>query len=219
MNRDLKDRLLLPLLIPLGALLVVGAAVVGFSRVLLSVEERTAVGVALVVALGILGTASWVTSRRVGRGRVPAFVGAVVGLALLAGGLALAGSGRGGPGEEAAGTAAPTAATASPGGGASCPAGSLLAVASPGAAVNGFDRTALAAGAGEAVVVCFENRDLGVPHNFAVYREEGGEQLGATPIEVGPVTQVLQLSALSPGSYFFRCDVHPQTMTGTLTVG
>jgi plastocyanin len=34
----------------------------------------------------------------------------------------------------------------------------------------------------------------------------------------GPGTVTYEVDALEPGTYFFRCDVHPTTMTGTFVV-
>lgn len=81
-----------------------------------------------------------------------------------------------------------------------------------------FDKQTITVPAGATVVVNFDNQDS-VPHNFALYTDT----TAATPIFVG---QVISKSKLvykfvapgTPGSYFFRCDVHPFTMTGTFVV-
>ncbi len=77
------------------------------------------------------------------------------------------------------------------------------------------DQLNLAAGS---VTITFQNQDSGVPHNFAIYRDQGyTDKVGATNITVGPDTQQLTVT-LSAGTYYFRCDVHPTQMTGTITV-
>ncbi len=57
-------------------------------------------------------------------------------------------------------------------------------------------------------------------HNFAVYAsdpDEGGELIGETEIESAPFVDTVTLN-LAAGEYFFRCEVHPSNMTGTLIV-
>ena len=103
--------------------------------------------------------------------------------------------------------AAPTAAPAAP--------SSLVLVASN----ILFDKDKLSASAG-AVTVDLDNKDAGVPHNVHVFSgaDATGASLGATALEAGPIKQSLKLD-LAKGQYFFVCDVHPTTMTGTITVG
>lgn len=81
-----------------------------------------------------------------------------------------------------------------------------------------FDKTTLTASAGT-VKIEFDNKDGGVPHNINFYdgKDASAKSLGATAIEVGPTKQELTID-FKPGSYHFQCDVHPTTMTGTLTV-
>lgn len=79
-----------------------------------------------------------------------------------------------------------------------------------------FTTTTLEAKAGTPISITFENKDAGVVHNAAVL--EGTNALGATAFEPGPVTQVLNLPALAPGTYQFLCQAHPTSMTGTLEV-
>ena len=85
---------------------------------------------------------------------------------------------------------------------------------------NRFDVETLAAPAGEEVTIVFDNRDRGIPHNIAVYRTgpPAKDQVAATELEAGPTTQRLRVPALEPGRYFYQCDAHPTTMTGTLMV-
>lgn len=83
-----------------------------------------------------------------------------------------------------------------------------------------FDAETLAAPAGAAFTIVFDNRDRGIPHNVAVYRSgpPAKDRVVATEIEPGPTTQRLAVPALDPGRYFYQCDAHPATMTGTLMV-
>ncbi len=81
-----------------------------------------------------------------------------------------------------------------------------------------FDTSTIAVPAGAEVTVQFTNLDS-VPHNFAVYETSQANE----PIFVGEIinegTTTYTFTAPSqPGTYFFRCDVHPQTMTGDFIV-
>jgi plastocyanin len=81
-----------------------------------------------------------------------------------------------------------------------------------------FDVTELEAPAGP-ITIEFDNRDAGIVHNVAVYPGDDASEdpIGATELEPGPIQQELQLD-LSAGAYFYQCDAHPSTMSGSLTV-
>jgi plastocyanin len=90
-----------------------------------------------------------------------------------------------------------------------------------------FNTSAITVPAGANVVIRFSNQEAagssqvtGIPHNFAVYTSSnattkiftgdiitGGENITYT--FVAPET---------PGTYYFRCDVHPAVMHGTFIV-
>ncbi len=79
-----------------------------------------------------------------------------------------------------------------------------------------FDTAELTIAADTDVTVTADNRDG--THNFAVYTSdpgEGGELIGETEIETAPFVDTVTLN-LAAGQYFFRCEVHPNIMTGTL---
>jgi plastocyanin len=80
-----------------------------------------------------------------------------------------------------------------------------------------FSPSSVTAPAGTPVTITFVNQDAGIAHNINVFAPGGGS-IGATEIASGPATHTLSLGALAPGTYRFRCDVHPQQMTGVLTV-
>jgi plastocyanin len=80
-----------------------------------------------------------------------------------------------------------------------------------------FDASTIEAPAGEEFTVTLNNLES-QPHNFAVYREEGGEKIVAGDIITGPDATVdVTVPALEPGTYFFQCDVHPD-MNGSIVV-
>jgi plastocyanin len=82
-----------------------------------------------------------------------------------------------------------------------------------------FNRGCLAAPANRAFTVGLVNQDSGVPHNFSIYTDATATvALYTGVIFVGPATRRFAVKALRPGTYYFRCDVHPDTMTGVLIV-
>lgn len=83
-----------------------------------------------------------------------------------------------------------------------------------------FDVAELAAPAGVSFTVIFGNRDQGITHNLAVYRSgpPATGEVAKTQITPGPATQRLAVPPLEAGRYFYQCDIHPATMTGTLVV-
>jgi plastocyanin len=96
------------------------------------------------------------------------------------------------------------------------PDGTKLSIASSNAV---FSTDCLAAPAGKAFTIAFDNQDAGVPHNVSIYADESaGQALFTGDLVSGPKKIVYEVPALEPGTYFFRCDVHPTTMTGTFVV-
>jgi plastocyanin len=83
-----------------------------------------------------------------------------------------------------------------------------------------FDKSTLTVPAGSSVTITFTNNDSGVPHNFALYTDaSAGTTIYKGAIVNGPGTTKYTFTAPStPGTYFFRCDVHPTQMTGSFIV-
>jgi len=78
-----------------------------------------------------------------------------------------------------------------------------------------FDRDKLQVPADVAFSLVFENRES-APHNVAIYTDESAsEALFVGEIFAGPGSRIYQLPAIVPGTYLFRCDVHPD-MRGRL---
>ena len=83
-----------------------------------------------------------------------------------------------------------------------------------------FDKSTITVPAGAKVTVNFNNRDSGVPHNFAVYETEDAEKIifrGQIVTGLAKTEYTFDAPAVS-GTYFFRCDIHPTQMTGQLIV-
>jgi len=83
-----------------------------------------------------------------------------------------------------------------------------------------FDKSALSATAGQPVSITFNNKDAGVLHNFSLYADRAYTQpIFQGDLTTGPVITTYTFDAPSTaGAYPFRCDVHPDTMTGQFTV-
>ncbi len=133
-----------------------------------------------------------------------------LGLALI---LAVACNGDdGGGGETPVANETPAAGETPPGGGDT--AGIQMV---PG---NAFDKGELTIAADADVTITADNTD-GF-HSFAVYNSRDEAEGGSEPIdETGtcnaPCVDSVSVN-LAAGEYFFRCEVHPTIMTGTLIV-
>ncbi len=81
-----------------------------------------------------------------------------------------------------------------------------------------YDKRTLSAAASAPVVLQFDNEDAGTPHNFAIYTNRNATtKIYASDLITGVKVDTLNFTAPPPGTYFYRCDVHPDTMTGTFT--
>jgi plastocyanin len=200
MKSDVRNRLVLPIVIPIGILLLIALVLFGFSRILLSVTPDAATGIALVVAATILIAAAVAASRtRIREATIGGLLGTVAGVAMLAGGIAIVTIG---PAKEAA---KPFDATL---------------VAPDKASINGYAQTSLTFPATRPVNLTFENQEPGQTHNMVI---AAGTDQKAPPVFTGalvpgPGTKVYAIKPLQAGSYFYFCEVHPTTMTGKLTV-
>jgi plastocyanin len=119
-------------------------------------------------------------------------------------------------------SASPTgSAGASPSAGASGEAGATITVTAPvGASTSGFDPKTVETAADTPFTLVFDNQDTGVLHNLVLKNPDGSkvQVSGDTAFFNGPGERTHQVPALAAGDYPFMCEVHPVTMTGTLTV-
>jgi plastocyanin len=82
-----------------------------------------------------------------------------------------------------------------------------------------FDKSTITATAALDVTVTLDNRDAGVLHNIAFYTNRAAtSKIFGGAIITGPATETFTFPAPGAGNYFFRCDVHPDTMTGSFIV-
>jgi plastocyanin len=201
LTQEVRFHLPLPIVIPLGALLVIALGTFGFSRILLNVPKEVAVIIALAVAANLLGALAFIALRpETARAfwaelfivaTYPIVIGAVLAMIGLGTGHATEDGGTGGE------PAAPAAGTVSAEG-------------------VQFDTAEISLAAGEEEEITFNNADT-VEHNISIYEEEGGKNLFTGDIIPGGQETTYSVPALDKGEYYFQCDVHP-AMNGTVKV-
>jgi plastocyanin len=229
--------------IPMMALLGGAALVWSISRILLAADESISPIIGILFALNILTAAALAATfpRRKGivmalvlAVAVPVVAAGIVGAAVgerpiesvvaeeEAGGREEGGGQQEGGGQEepAAGDEEEEAAAAeeSPEGEESPAAGGgQVDISAEGIQ---FDTDAFELPAEEEVTIVFENRDEGIPHNVAIYTDDTATE-DVFVGEIFPGTETMEYVFTSPsaGTFFFRCDVHPTQMTGTVTIG
>jgi len=197
MNTDLRDRAILPIVIPIGAIILTEIIVFSLSRVLLATGKMVAVGVALGTALLILvGATALAGSRRV---RTATIAGSLALFTIAAVAAGVWGLQKGPAYEKEAAANTPK-----------------VSISAKNVA---FDTKTLKLGA-EGTEIDFANQD-NQPHNIAIFPSEKDLQtvlFRGTIVSQGGSAQY-KVGKLKPGTYYFHCDVHPQQMFGTATVG
>ena len=83
-----------------------------------------------------------------------------------------------------------------------------------------WDKTCIAAVAGQPIQITIINKDAGIAHNFAIWVSSAlKKRLYQTANVNGPATMTFTAPALPAGKYYFQCDVHGPAMSGTLIIG
>jgi plastocyanin len=78
-----------------------------------------------------------------------------------------------------------------------------------------FGQTNLTVPADEAFDLVLDNQES-APHNVAIYTDSSAStKISVGEIFSGPAQKTQTVPALAAGSYFFRCDVHPD-MQGSI---
>jgi plastocyanin len=66
--------------------------------------------------------------------------------------------------------------------------------------------------------ISFTNNDAGTQHNIAIYTDaSAADNLFRGDLVTGVATVTYTVPSIPPGTYYFRCDVHP-TMNGSVTI-
>ena len=187
---------LLPIGLPVLGFFVIGTLIFFMSRILLAVPSAnvsTVVAIAVAVLVLALGTLVAGKPNLSSKSLIVAAV--IAGVLFLVGGLIAAGFGEREAEHEA--FAGPV----------SIEAKNLL-----------FDKDELDFRADSPSILRFKSEDAD-PHNVAIYNDDSLSETIFTfdPIP-GPISQDFQFTAPAAGEYYFRCDVHPQTMEGKVVV-
>lgn len=212
MNKDLLDRIVLPIGIPLAAVILIEIVVLSFSRVLIASDKIMAAVIALAVAIGILAVSAMLAASRRVRSSTLVGLGVVALVGVVASGVwgvqqgpaPLEHAEEGHAGEEGHADE----------GGEEGAADGLTVVAEN----IQFDADTLEAAAGQPFTITLDNQDEGVPHNVAIYETDAMQDaLFKGEIFDGAAEMTYDVEPLEAGSYHFVCDIHPN-MNGTLEV-
>jgi plastocyanin len=225
MRPDVRDRLVLPLLIPLGLLAVLGLIAFGFGMLLLFNPMMVSVMIALVVAAGILAAFGLESSARPEeQTRAKRAVISMAVVAPLLVGLLVA--------VDVIPVDARRMVDVEPF--VAVPEDAPVVVADnvefgvrdPETGDIDFDdvQVTVVAAEGERAVIVFENEDdPGFPHDIDIYETEEGmdalseeERIFDGEIIDPPARIVYEFEAPPAGTYPFHCSVHPQ-MIGEVT--
>lgn len=212
-----RERVILPVVIPLGVLAFALLVVYGLSRVYLEIRGDSATALAAGIVIGVLIVAFYLANNP----RAPGWqIGAIVGLAalVLAGGAIWAVANE--DEKTAEGNGGEVTASAAPGNGGA--EGLAISMTD-----NKFDKTALTAPANVEVVIALTNKGAAI-HNVDISDATGEYPVdfctsnGTTPCSnptriAGGKAGTLTFT-LPAGTYKYRCDYHKTEMSGTLTV-
>jgi hypothetical protein len=222
-----RERLALPMLIPLGILAFVLLLVYGLSRIYLELSSGAGTGLAAGIAVGILAVAWYLTSRP----SVPAWqIGfiSMAAAALLTGGAIWAvvqdDDGEATADEPSAGTPAADE-TPAPGG---PPGGLAVRMGDNFFELEGGGDPTIVVAADEEITIDLSNDGLAI-HNLHIagtdneygvnFCELGGDEPCSDPeLFSSGDTGTITFSFDQPGTFIFRCDFHPIEMTGEIQV-
>lgn len=216
-----RQRVALPLLVPLGVLAFVLLVIYGLSRVYLEIRGDGATALAAGISIGVLLVAFYLANNP----RVPGWQIAgvlVAAAALLTGGAIWAVS------EEDETRAEQPAASATPAGGsptqAPAPGGGLqVSMGDNFFEIDGQRNPVIPVAAGQTLTINLANRGAAI-HNMRIAGEDTqyntGDDAVSDPDIVNPGgTATLKWTAPNtPGEIVYRCDFHPTDMKGTIHV-
>lgn len=189
---------LMPIGIPVFGLFAIGSLMFFMSRILLAVPEQASTFIAMAVATVILGLASVVALK-------PALSSKAVMTGLVVGGILMVGGGL---------VATATGEREIEAHGGEHAGQEVLSITARDIA---FDKQEIELHANQPAVIEFDNDEV-QPHNVAIYTAEDATQvIFQGDVIVGPLKTEYRFTAPGPGTYFFRCDIHPN-MKGTVKV-
>ncbi len=188
---------LTPVAIPVVGLFTIFSLMFSISRVLLAVPEQASTVVAIAIAVVILASATLVTLRpNLSKQSLLAIL-ATAGVVLAGGGVAAAAVGQRTV-EKPKGVAGPT-----------------VKVTAQGIQFLNKDLTVKADVPAD---IIFDNKDKNIVHNVAVASDSDfTKRVFTGDVVPGPKSIDYRFKAPAAGTYFFRCDIHPN-MQGKLTV-
>lgn len=188
----MRDRLILPILIPVGALAFVLFLALVMSQILLNVPAEIATSVAIMTAINLLVAFSVMAAKPSAGKPLAMFLGIIAVVPLVLGGAAAAGV-VSFPEEEGHGEEAVTV---------DLVADSLA-----------FEQTELSIPADKEFIIAFDNKEA-QPHNVSILEAAGSTNaLFRGAIITGPKEVEEKVDPIAAGEYYFQCDVHP-TMNG-----
>ena len=190
-----EQRVVNPAGLPLLAVLTVALVVISVSRVLLAVPKEAATALAIVGAGGIFVVAILVAARASLSGRALVGLLAATGVLVVIGGVVAAGTGEREIERHASAEVTEVAR------GVAFVEKDLEVVAETGR-----------------VIIHFQNEDADQLHNIAVYTDEAADETVFFGPEINGIGERTYAFDIEPGEYFYRCEFHIDTMTGTLTV-
>jgi plastocyanin len=200
--REMRIKLPLPILIPVGALLFIALLTIGLSRILLNIPADAAVIVALALAIDVLGAAAYLAANHhPARGTVAelmmvALFPVIIGIVLTQINFS---SSEPANNEAAAAPAAPS---------------DTATLQAKGVA---FEEKSLVVLGTKGFTIQFDNEDP-TAHNVGIFDKQGGKELFKGSVVTGPTTTNYKVKPLKAGDYYYQCDIHPDSMNGTLTV-
>ena len=208
---EIRFRVPLVLVIPLGAVAMIAVLAWSFSRILLSLPAGAATTVAMITAANILGACAFLALRP-NLSRATVFEVVLVALYPVIIGLVMVQAGFGVSEEHAGASEA--------GGEQSAPAGP--ATDSMVAEQTEFNADAIELAAGKPSDFEIDNRDT-VVHNLLIFQTEAdaadpSSALFASPDIAGGASDSFSIKPLKKDDYYFVCEYHAN-MNGTVKVG
>lgn len=203
LSHEVRFRVPLPIVVPLGALLAIALVTVGMSRILLSVPKEIAVVVAIAIGANILIAGAFIANRPEEARSSWAELAIVAAYPLLIG-IVLANLGLGSG--HSAGEAEHGEASAAEGGATAVSAANVS-----------FSTDSIELEAKTEATIPFKNDDT-AEHNIAIYEDDSASKaLFDGQVIPGGQEITYEIPPLDKGEYYFQCDVHP-AMNGTVTV-